>query len=285
MIAMKKTLKLLLAAAAAFILVFSTVEALAEEAKPLSNVPYLTSISFNNAEIEGGFNQSKTTFNLILADNSESPSLKDYTVSGKADLFVTYNYDNANCQRGITVTLRFENGTVIYTFNYKNAKSPVINGNANLLGVICELGELQPAFDENTTVYKLYLPCDLTHLEIAPVTADRNAYCAPLNIELRENQETDFTFTVTASDGTTKAYKFKIKRVNKTVDEVKKEMAQPDFKSFVDGELFYQKPIFSIISLSVLGGILVVTILVLITKRLTVNPFDSDEKEFYSPVE
>lgn len=285
MSAMKKTLKLLLAAAAALILAFGTVEAIAEEAKPLSNVPYLTSISFNNAEIEGDFNQSKTTFNLILADNSESPSLKDYTVSGNADLFVTYNYDNTNCQRGITVTLRFENGTVIYTFNYKNAQSPVINGNANLLGVICELGELQPAFDEDTTAYKLYLPCDLTHLEIAPVTADRNAYCAPLNMELRENQETDFTFTVTASDGTAKAYKFKIKRVNKTVDEVKQEMAQPDFKSFVDGELFYQKPIFSIVSLSVLGGILVVTILVLITKRLTVNPYDSEEKEFYSPVE
>ncbi len=282
---MKKAIKLLLTAAVALILVFSSVPAFADDAKPLSNVPYLTSISFNNAEIEGGFNQSKTTFNLILTDNNSSPSLKSYTVNGSADLFVTYDYDNTNVQRGITVTLSFENGTVIYTFNYKNVKSPVINSNANLLGVVCEMGELQPAFDKDTLQYKLYLPSDLTHLEIAPVTEDINAYCAPLNMELRENQETDFAFTVKASDGTTKTYKFKIKRVNKTVAEVKAEMAQPNFTSFVDGELFYQKPIFNIVFLSALGGILVVVILVLITKRLTINPYDGDEKDFYSPVE
>lgn len=282
---MKKAIKLLLTAAVALILVFSSVPAFADDAKPLSNVPYLTSISFNNAEIEGGFNQSKTTFNLVLADNNTSPSLKSYTVNGRADLFVTYNYDSTNVQRGITVTLSFENGTVIYTFNYKNAKTPVINSNADLLGVVCEMGELQPDFNKDTLQYKLYLPSDLTHLEIAPVTADINAYCAPLNMELRENQETDFAFTVKASDGTTKTYKFKIKRVNKTTAEVKEEMAQPDFTSFVDGELFYQKPIFNIVFLSALGGILIIVILVLITKRLAVNPYDSEEKDFYSPVE
>lgn len=282
---MKKAVKLLCISAVALIFISNSFFAFASEAQPPGNHPYLTSISFSNAKIEGGFNQSKTTFNLILEDNAVSPALKDYTVNGTADLFVTYNYDDTNHQNGITVTLAFTNGTVIYTFNYKNAENPVINGNANLLGVICEIGELQPEFDENTTAYKLYLPSDLTHLEIAPVTADINAYCAPLNMELRENQETDFSFTVTASDGTTKTYKFKIKRVNKTIAEVKSEMAQPGFKSFVDGELFYQQPIFSIVSLSAIGGILVIAILIFITKRITVNPYDSDEEDFYSPIE
>ncbi len=282
---MKKAVKLFFITAVTLILVSNSFFAFANEPQPFGSHPYLTSISFNNAEIEGGFSQTKNTFNLILTDTAVSPSLKSYTVNGNADLFVTYIYDDANCQKGIMVTLAFESGTVIYTFNYKNIKKPAVNGNANLLGVICELGELQPAFDENTTAYRLYLPSDLTHLEIAPVTADINAYCAPLNMELRENQETDFSFTVTASDGTTKTYKFKIKRVNKTMAEVKEEMKQPGFTSFVDGELFYQKPVFSIVSLSAIGGILLIVILTLITKRITVNPYDSEEKDFYSPIE
>lgn len=282
---MKKVIRLFLISAAALILISNSFFAFANDAQPLGNHPYLSSISFSNAEIEGGFSQSKTDFNLILTDNSASPALKNYTVNGEADLFVTYNYDDQNIQNGITVTLAFTNGTVIYTFHYKNAKKPVINSNANLMGVLCEMGELQPEFNENTTAYKLYLPSDLTHLEIAPITADRNAYCAPLNMELRENQETDFSFTVTASDGTLKTYKFKIKRVNKTMAQVKDEMSQPGFESFVDGELFYQKPIFSIVLLSAIGGIFIIIILTLITKRITINPYDCDEKDFYSPIE
>lgn len=282
---MKKAVKLLLISALGLIFTFTPFSASASEVQPLGSVPYLTSISFNNAEIEGGFNQSKTTFNLVLADNTVSPSLKDYTVSGSADLFVTYNYDETNRQTGITVTLSFENGTVFYTFNYKNAEKPAVNSNADLLGVVCELGELQPAFDKNTTAYKLYLPSDLTNFEMAAVTEDINAYCAPINMELRENQETDFSFVVTASDGTTKTYKFKIKRVNKTMAQVKAEMAQDGFESFVDGELFYQKPIFNIVFFSAVGGIAVIAVLIAITKRITVNPYDSDEKEFYSPIE
>ncbi len=282
---MKKAVKLLLISALGLIFTFTPFSASASEVQPLGSVPYLTSISFNNAEIEGGFNQSKTTFNLVLADNTVSPSLKDYAVSGSADLFVTYNYDETNRQTGITVTLSFENGTVFYTFNYKNAEKPAVNSNADLLGVVCELGELQPAFDKNTTAYKLYLPSDLTHFEMAAVTEDINAYCAPINMELRENQETDFSFVVTASDGTTKTYKFKIKRVNKTMAQVKAEMAQDGFESFVDGELFYQKPIFNIVFFSAVGGIAVIAVLIVITKRITVNPYDSDEKEFYSPIE
>lgn len=282
---MKKAVKLLLISTLGLIFTFTPFSASASEVQPLGSVPYLTSISFNNAEIEGGFNQSKTTFNLVLADNTVSPSLKDYAVSGSADLFVTYNYDETNRQTGITVTLSFENGTVFYTFNYKNAEKPAVNSNADLLGVVCELGELQPAFDKNTTAYKLYLPSDLTHFEMAAVTEDINAYCAPINMELRENQETDFSFVVTASDGTTKTYKFKIKRVNKTMAQVKAEMAQDGFESFVDGELFYQKPIFNIVFFSAVGGIAVIAVLIVITKRITVNPYDSDEKEFYSPIE
>lgn len=282
---MKKLLKTVFTLLIAAVLTAGVATVYGADSVPINNVPYITEISFNNGEIEGGFNQNKTEYNLILANQNASPSLKDYKINGNANLFVNYTYNELNVQTGITVTLSFQNGSVIYTFNYKNKTEPVINSNANLAGISCEYGELQPGFDKSTTNYKLYIPKDLTDLTVTPITDDINAYCPPLNMQLREGQESDFNFTVTASDGTVKIYKFKIKRVNKTVAEIKEEMSKDDFDSFVNGELFYQKPAFAVVTLSVIGGILVIIILALITKRITVNPYDSEEKEFYTPIE
>ena len=76
-----------------------------------------------------------------------------------------------------------------------------------------------------------------------------------------------------------------VKRINKTVSEVKAEMEQPDYASFVEGELFYQKPSFAIALGAVIGGLVAVAVIVTLIKRIAVNPYDSDEPEFYSPVE
>lgn len=252
---------------------------------PIKNAPFLESIEFSNADIDGGFKQDKTFYSLTLKDPSQSAVLASYKVNGAADVFATYSYDNSNHQIGITVTLNFANGSVIYTFNYSNVQSYAISSNANLKGLNCEYAEVQPEINKNDTVYKVYIPRDLTELNITPVTDDVNAFAAPINLTLRAGQETDFSTTVTASDGTTKKYTFKIKRVNKTLEEVKAEMADPDFTSFVAGELFYQKPVFTVTVCAVVGGILAVIIILLIIRKVAVNPYDSEEKPFYSPIE
>ena len=46
----------------------------------------------------------------------------------------------------------------------------------------------------------------------------------------------------TASDGNKKDYSISIKRVNKTTEQVKAEMQQPDYVSFVDGTRLFEKP-------------------------------------------
>ena len=88
-----------------------------------------------------------------------------------------------------------------------------------------------------------------------------------------------------ASDGTTKNYKFKVRRVDKTMEEVKTEKNNPAFISVVDGELFYQKPIFSIILISAAAGLVVIFIIAKIARRITVNVYDSGEKPFYRSAE
>lgn len=263
---------------------FGSFSAFAAET-PISNAPFLESVSFENATIEGGFDKNKTVYNITLDNPSSSPVLKDYYVNGDANVFVTYNYDDSNHQTSMLVTLAFENGSIIYTFNYINAVEYKATSNANLAALGCEYGEVQPQINKSDTSYKLYIPSDLTTISVMPITEDVNAYCAPLSIELNKDQEPEISLTVKASDGTTKNYKFKVKRINKTVAEVDEEMKDKDFVSFVEGELFYQKPTFLVAFGSVVVGIIVVILLAIFTRRFIVNPYDIEEKEFYSTEE
>lgn len=281
---MKKRISLLFAAVAALICALSPMAAFADEyvqPMPLTNVPYLETISFNNAEIDGGFQKNKTMYTITLEDPDLSPTLAGYYINGDANVFVTYGYDGFNHQNAVIVTLTFENGSVIYTFKYSNVSEFTLSSNANLIGIASDYGEVQPAMNDTETNYKLYIPSDLTQLDITPITQDINAHCDPLSIEINKSQEPVLSLTVSASDGTTKNYRFKVRRVNKTMAEVKEEKNNPAFISFVDGELFYQRPIFSIILLSAAGGLLAVYIIVKITRRVTVSAYDSSEKPFY----
>ena len=101
---------------------------------PIQNAPYLESITFSNAEIDGGFRTGETYFTLTLQNPEQSAALQSYKVNGNANVIATYEYDNANRQTGITVTLEFDSGSVIYTFTYSNAPEYENNKNANLAG-------------------------------------------------------------------------------------------------------------------------------------------------------
>lgn len=252
---------------------------------PLQNAPYLESITLSNAEIDGGFDPNETYFTVTLDNPAESAALESYSVNGDANVFATYNYDESNHQTGLVITLTFANGSVIYTFEYANPQAYSINGNADLADLNCEYSEIQPEINSSDTAYKLYIPSDLTELTLTPVTEDINAYAAQIPLTLREGQETEIPITVTASDGTTKKYTFEIIRVDKTVDEVKAEMAEPDFVSFVDDEKFYRQPEFVVTAGAVAGGIIAVVIIAAVFRRIAVNPYDSEEKEFYSAIE
>ncbi len=261
-------------------LITCTVPTFASET-PVSNVPYLTDITFENAEIDGGFNLKTTVFNITLDDNSKSPSVASFQTDGEANVLINYIYDVSYHQTGITVTLQFDNGTIIYTFNYSNVETYTVSNNADLIDLNCEYAEIQPSLNSKTTKYKMYIPSDLTELNITPITDDINAYCASQNLILAEGQETTLNFTVTASNGDTKAYEFDIKRVDKTLDEVKEEMKDEDFTSFVNIQKIYEEPEFYVAIIVVAAGILIILILLFLTRHTRVTVIDKDEPEFY----
>ncbi len=168
--------RILLCALALVVLLTASLSAYAATA-PIADAPYLEDITFSNAAVDGGFAQGKTDFTVTLDNPAQSAVVSGYKISGEASVFIEYLY-TSNQQDGVSVTLNFANGSVIYRFMYSNISELAVNGNANLASITCEYGELQPELNERDTVYKLYIPSDLTVLNITPVTADA-ARCAP----------------------------------------------------------------------------------------------------------
>lgn len=250
-----------------------------------NTTPVLVDISFKNAKIDSAFNHNVQEYTITLNDNTATPTLDSYALKGDSDLFINYLYNETNHQTGLTATLQYETGSKIYTFTYSNPAAYIQNSNNNLSSIYSPYSELSPTINDNDTVYKLYIPSDLTELTITPVTSDINAYCAPVTLKLSADQTPKITLTCTASDGNKKDYSINIKRVNKTTEQVKAEMQQPDYVSFLEGTRLFEKPEFIMIVCTVAGGLILIMIMFAVTKRIAVNPYDKEEKPFYSSIE
>lgn len=260
-----------------FCLIFTPFGAFAQDD---DQTPELTSISFKNATVDGKFSPDVYEYSMTLEDNSKPPTLESYSIKGNADIFISYVSDKTNHQTGLTATLQYETGSTIYNFVYSNPAQYSKNSNNLLYTVYCTYGEIMPEINDEDTAYKLYIPSDLTQITITPVTQDINAYCAPVELILGKEQEPKITLVSIASDGSQREYLIDIKRVDKTTAQVKAELAAGK-DSFVEGTLLYQRPEFLIVVGATLGGIIIIVLLFVLTKRIAVVPYDKDEKPFY----
>lgn len=247
-----------------------------------SVAPSLVDITFNNATIDGGFSPEKFDYTITLQDASVTPTLNNYKIKGKANIFVTYSYNSAKQQDGVIATLEYENGSLIYSFKYSNAVQ-YTNASNLLSSVTCELGEVYPAINDDETAYKLYIPNDLEEIKLTAIPKEIGAFCdAPSSVVLNKDQEPILTINVTASNGEVRRYTLKVKRLSKSCEQVEKLMKQEDFSSIVQGELLHQKPAFRIAIIGSAGGIIVLIAVFLIVKRLSVKASDNDEIEFFN---
>ena len=278
---MKKALNIILILALCIILPLS---AAADE--KTDGTPGLTSISFNNAVINEEFKKDVFEYSITLDDPSLTPTLESYTLSSEANIFVTYEQNESKQQTGIIVTLEFENGSAYYKFRYTNADEKKVNSDNLLAQLKCRLGEVYPELNDKDTAYKLYIPSDLTEINLTATTKDTGAVCdVPKSIRLGIDQEPEISLTVTASNGETRVYTLAVKRLNKTSEEVQKEMESPDFDSLVEGELFWQKPSFRVALAAALAAVFLLLIFIKIAKRLTLKVEDEDEKSFFADEE
>ncbi|MBR3149037.1 MAG: hypothetical protein IKF64_02620 [Eubacterium sp.] len=278
---MKKSVKIICVCMAALIFALAPAFAFAENSQPKAT-PVLTSISFKNAVIEEKFEPYKHDYTLTLSDSKVTPTLEDYSIDGEADIFVTYDYDNAKHQTGALVTIQYESGSAIYTFKYKNAEFFKESSNNYLKEVKCKSGIVYPEITRDRTEYTIYIPNDLTVLEMSAATEDIGAYCdVPSEISLTSEQELDIPLVVTASNGEKRVYAFDMKRTEKTSEEFETMIKNGTEKELVDSEKLYTNPAFLIAVLSAAGSVLLIILLVRLVKRLTVEVGDGDETEFF----
>lgn len=275
---MKKTVHIIIILALCILL---PVSASAKDKK--ASPPELTSISFNDAVINEKFKKDVFEYSITLDDASKTPTIESYTLSSDANIFITYELDEGKRQTGIIVTLEYENGSSIYKFRYANANEKKVSANNLLAGLQCRLGEVYPKINDKDTAYKLYIPSDLTEINLTATTKDTGATCdVPKSIRLGIDQEPIISLTVTASNGETRAYSLAVRRLDKTSEEVQKEMDSPDFNSLVEGELFWQKPSFEVAVAAAIAALLLILIFIKIAKRLTIKVEDEDEESFFA---
>lgn len=246
-----------------------------------SEPPVLTSIAFDNAEIDGGFSPDRLSYTVTLGDSSVTPSLKSYDIDGEGELFVTYAYDDLGVQTGIVATLNYENGSVIYTFEYANPVSVSPSSDNYLTDIYCSLGEISPKINTEETKYTLYIPADLTELDLTPVTRDTNASCPPIELNLSREQTPEIALVCTASDGSEREYILEIKRVDKTSEQVRVEMAREGYVTFVEEDTIYDHPELFVLLACALAGVLLLLVIRKIACRVTAVAYDEKEKPFY----
>ena len=255
-------------------------------AKGNSTVPELTAISFKNAKINEEFSSDVFDYTITLDDPSVTPEIKSYKINGDVPVFVNYELNETKHQTGLTVTLKYDNGSVIYKFVYSNPQEFEVNSNNLLEKIECDLCEVYPKLNDNDTAYRLYIPSDLTVINLNAVTKDTGAYCnVPKEIEMGEKEQLEIPLTVTASDGSKRDYTLEVVRLDKTCKEVEKLINSPDFNSLVEGELFWQKPAFYIGIACGVAGVLLIFLFIKIAKRLTVKLEDEDETSFFASKE
>ena len=159
-----------------FVLVIFLMLPLSVAADEPDNACELTQIEFNNATINEEFSKDVFEYTVTLEDSSVTPTLKSYKLSSKGNILVTYELDEAKHQTGIIVTLEFENGSAFYKFKYSNPAEYNKNSNNLLKKVDCRLGEVYPEINDNQTEYKLYIPSDLTEINLSAATKDTGAF-------------------------------------------------------------------------------------------------------------
>jgi hypothetical protein len=260
----------------------SAMVAFAEE----ENTPELTAITFKNAEIVGKFDPSKKTdYQIELKDPTKTPTLESYEVSGEAKLFVNYSFDAVNSPVGIIVTLEYYSGSKIYSFNYANAPEKSKSDNCKITAIYADMGEIRPEVSPGVTDYKLYLPIDLEVISISLIPEDPSAYCRPIKAKIGAETEGKIPFECVAPNGDKREYTIHIKRVNKTVMQVREEMAQEGYTTFVEGTKIYEKPEFILIAGAVAIGLITLLFAVSFAKKRLVKPYDPDEPKFYLPAD
>ncbi len=173
----------------------------------------LSSLSVSNGKLSPEFNSNTTNYSIEVPYSETSLNIKYNAKDSKAQVKVNNNNLEAEATTNVTITVTAENGsTKTYTIAAKRGKDPnkVLNTDNNLASLTIDTGILSPAFSKDNTNYVVYLPYEVSKINISYEVSDtrygqvnlngpetlgvgNNVY----NISVKAEDESEKVYTVT----------------------------------------------------------------------------------------
>lgn len=208
-------------------------EAVAEKSSNanLSNIK-LTN-NGNSIALTPTFNKSTTSYSASVGSDVTSIDVSAILEDSKATIVSgTGTKQLVEGNNAVSIVVRAENGTT-KTYNINVVKKAAVSSNANLSGLTVSSGTLSPAFNPNTTSYKVNVPNGTTKLDVNAITGDPNAkvvISGNNNLSVGKN---NIVIEVTAEDGTKKVYTIEATRApaSNTVVQTPKKSSNADLKT------------------------------------------------------
>ena len=227
----------------------------------------------------------RTLHNSIFRDPAERPGdnilgRESEITSGR--LYITYNVNEAGAETGIVATVQTQNARRRYEFTYTNVDDVVVNSDASLASIEFNCAYLADDIYEDMPSYTLYIPSDLTVLNIYPVANDANAVCSgPFEFVLEPDQNPAVNITVTASDMTTRTYTFQTVRVSLTQAQFVRCLENGDIDTIIASRPFLSQPGVKI-ALGAGGfGLALLLVAVPVLRRVFLSTLPPDDIAFF----
>lgn len=250
--------------------------------EPTSNECKLSAVSFTNGSINEPFSKDRFEYTFTLENESVKPKLESYEITS-GNLFVNYETDETGVDRGIVAVVTDGTTESRYRFAYSNLTDIETNSDNSLESIEFNCAYLEDDIRKDLKQYKLYIPNDLTVLNIYPTAHDGNAVCSgPFEFVLDEKQQQPVIISVVASDKTVKEYKFKIHRVDLTQKEFQKCLLDGDFEKIVKSKPFLTGPPLYIAIISTVCGLIVVFACLFLAKKYLINTDKPDNASFFN---
>ena len=182
----------------------------------------LASLKVSNGKLSPGFSKGTTKYSMEVPFSTDKLNLTAKAEDSKASVNISNPELVAEETTTVTIKVTAENGSSkTYTINVKRGKDPnkPLSNNNYLSNLSVSEGMLSPAFNKEKLNYAVYLPFEISYIEVNTEVEDQKY--ATISKEGNNNLSVGnnlFKYTVTAEDGSKRVYTLTVVR-NDSLDK------------------------------------------------------------------
>lgn len=202
-----------------------------EVARVVSDDDYLVSLSISDAALSPVFSPSVQSYTATVAHHVGQVRVQATARDANATVIVDSPELAYGIPTAVTVTVTAANGSQrVYTIMVTREDAPdrIPSNNCDLESLEVKGFPLSPLFDPQITDYVIWLPYEVTSLEITAAAADQRATVTVAgNKGFKAGQDNPIYVTCTAEDGTQKIYVVTAKRAQQHIPEASSGAMMP----------------------------------------------------------